>query len=90
MIKALYEKVTGTPWTTGRSIAADFGPTVAARYAAELAPLSDRELMAMMPEQAIAYGEAVKTRENALDETCAGMRSGHEPAGWTSVYLMTV
>ena len=54
MFKRLYEKLTGTPWTTTVSCTAQFGPTIAARYP-ELAALSDEELMAFTPETAIAY-----------------------------------
>lgn len=61
MIKRLYEAITGTPWTTGRSASADFGPTIAARYP-ELAELTDTELMAMTPAQAVAYAERVRAR----------------------------
>lgn len=68
MIKRLYEAVTGTPWTTGRSAAVDFGPTIAARYP-ELAALSDMQLMRFTPAQAIAYAEAARanTREAWLN-----------------------
>jgi len=60
MIKWLYEKVTGTPWTTVRSCTQEFGPTPGARYEAELAGLTDRELCAMTPKTAIAYAEAMR------------------------------
>lgn len=60
MIKNLFELVTGTPWTTGRSASADFGPTIAARYAAELGALTDEELLRLTPAQAIAYAEGVR------------------------------
>ncbi|MCP2325649.1 hypothetical protein HDA40_004156 [Hamadaea flava] len=57
MITRIYELVTGTPWTTGRSAVAEFGPTIATRYP-ELAELTDRELCSMTPKTAIAYAEA--------------------------------
>ena len=44
MIRWLYEVVTGTPWTTGRSMAAEFGPTLATRHP-ELSLYSDRDLV---------------------------------------------
>lgn len=59
MIKYLYRAITGTPWTTGRSYAADFGPTLATCYP-ELANLTDAELCAMTTPQAIAYAKAVR------------------------------
>jgi len=43
VIKLLYEKVTGRPWTTTRSMAEEFGPPPAARHP-ELARYSDAEL----------------------------------------------
>ena len=43
MIKLLYEKATGRPWTTTRSMAEEFGPPPAARHP-ELARYSDAEL----------------------------------------------
>ncbi|WP_426510634.1 hypothetical protein ACPPVO_08230 [Dactylosporangium sp. McL0621] len=45
MIAALYELLTGRPYFTGRSAAADFGPPPGARYARELAAYSDLELI---------------------------------------------
>jgi hypothetical protein len=44
MLQRLYELVTGRPWTTVRSAAAEFGPPPGARYAAELSRFSDAEL----------------------------------------------
>jgi len=61
VIKRLYEKITGTPWTTGRSASVDFGPTIAARYP-ELVTLTDTQLMNLTPTKAIAYAQA--RREN--------------------------
>lgn len=63
MIKAFYEMVTGTPWTSGRSATADYGPPPAARYAAELGALADEELLRLTPERAVAY--ALEVRELA-------------------------
>jgi hypothetical protein len=57
MIKRIYEAVTGTPWTTGRSATADFGPTPAAAYP-ELDELSFSELMTITNAEAIAWAKA--------------------------------
>jgi hypothetical protein len=46
MLKGLYELVTGKPWTTVRSAAAEFGPPPGAVYRAELGRFSDAELYA--------------------------------------------
>jgi hypothetical protein len=61
MIKWLYQKATGTPWTTSWSCTEEYGPTIADRYP-ELCELSDAELCAMTPDQAIAWAE----RDRAL------------------------
>ncbi|MEV1331516.1 hypothetical protein AB0J20_18285 [Micromonospora costi] len=45
LIALAYELVTGTPYTTTRSAAAEFGPTPATRYP-ELANYTDAELYA--------------------------------------------
>ena len=45
MIRRLYETLTGRPWTTTRSAAAEFGPPPGARYAGELAAYTDTELI---------------------------------------------
>jgi hypothetical protein len=44
VIGAAYRRITGTPWTTTRSMSREYGPTLAARYP-ELAGYSDAELM---------------------------------------------
>jgi hypothetical protein len=46
MIPRLYELLTGHPWTTVRSMTAEFGPPLAAVYATELAAYTDAELIA--------------------------------------------
>ena len=51
MFRRLYETLTGRPWTTTRSAAAEFGPPPGARYAGQLASYTDPEL--------IAYGEQI-------------------------------
>lgn len=45
MIRWLYERLTGTPWTTVRSAAAEFGPPPGAIYADELSAYSDLDLV---------------------------------------------
>lgn len=72
MIKRLYEAVTGTPWTTGRSCTADFGPTIAARYVTEVASLTEQELHALHPAIAVAYLEHIR-------EVHAVQGIGHQP-----------
>lgn len=44
MIRALYERVTGRPWTTVRSAAAEFGPPPGAVFAEALRHYTDQEL----------------------------------------------
>lgn len=68
MIKKLYEVITGTPWTTGRSAAADFGPPPGAVYATEWAHLSDAELCTLTCAEAIAYAQAIRTRHTTTRE----------------------
>jgi hypothetical protein len=46
MITRLYEALTGRPWTTTRSMTAEYGPPAGARYATDLAGYSDAELIA--------------------------------------------
>ncbi|GAB4049702.1 hypothetical protein [Catellatospora paridis] len=67
MIKRMYEAIIGTPWTTGRSCTADFGPTIAARYVAEILSLTEQELHALHPAIAVAYLEHVR-EIHALDD----------------------
>lgn len=55
LIPALYERLTGRPWTTSRQLSTDpalahLGPPPAVRYAAELACYTDRELYERGPE----------------------------------------
>ncbi|XTZ16509.1 hypothetical protein ACQSSU_03720 [Micromonospora echinospora] len=46
MIRDLYTRATGRPWTTVRSATAEFGPTPGARYADVLDQYSDADLYA--------------------------------------------
>lgn len=69
LIRALYELLTGTPWTTGRQLSTDravldrYGPPPAVRYP-QLAAYSDAELAAHGPEimAALRAREAVAKR----------------------------
>lgn len=69
MIKRIYEAVTGTPWTTGRSATADFGPTLATRYP-EWAQLTDHQLLSMTTEQAIAWALAQRASGQPVPAEC--------------------
>ena len=51
MLAALYEWLTGRPWRTTRSCAAEFGPPPGALYAEALRHYTDAEL--------IVHGEAI-------------------------------
>jgi hypothetical protein len=64
MIARIWQAITGRPWTTVRSAAAEFGPPPAARYAAQLAAYSDTEL--------IRHGEAILARLRRQDTTAIG------------------
>lgn len=64
MIPRLYELLTGRPWTTVRSMAAEYGPPPAARYAAELSTYTDTEL--------IAHGERILATLRARDRIHQG------------------
>lgn len=79
MIRRLYELVTGTPWTTTRSAAEEFGPTVATRYAAELVTLTDDELIRYDRRAVVEYARAVRLlRDAGMDEAEArwSLRTG--------------
>lgn len=49
IVEWLWERVTGRPYWTGASMAAQFGPTLATEFPEEVAILSDAELMAAYP-----------------------------------------
>lgn len=63
MIGTIYELVTGRPWLTVRSMAAEFGPPPAIHFADELAGLTDAQLYAgpqrRAPRRQGAPGDAV-------------------------------
>jgi hypothetical protein len=54
MIHALYERLTGRPWTTTRSATAEYGPPPGAIYAHHLAAYTDAELITA-GEQILAH-----------------------------------
>lgn len=51
MFKRLFETVTGTPWTTGRDVTTEYGPTPGARYRHIVATIPDEVLLAFEPAQ---------------------------------------
>lgn len=55
MIGWLWEKVTGTPWHTGRCASVEFGSPPGAVFAAETAGLSDVEVLARHDELMALY-----------------------------------
>ncbi|MEU7807884.1 hypothetical protein AB0B18_15670 [Micromonospora chalcea] len=59
LFAAAYERITGTPWTTTRSAAAEFGPTLATRYP-ELAAYSAGELLARPTSEILAEIRAAR------------------------------
>ena len=59
MLARLFELVTGRPYVTGRSMAAEFGPTWASRYP-ELAQRSDAELITRDIREIVAEIEALR------------------------------
>ncbi len=65
MIGFVYEMVTGKPWRTVRSAAAEFGPSAGAVYAAELSRYSDAELLAY-GEEILAAVKAGRGRSSRL------------------------
>lgn len=66
MIKTVYERVTGRPWTTGRSAVVEFGPTVATRYP-ELADYPDEQLLTRPLAELVAEIEQRRARLAAAD-----------------------
>jgi hypothetical protein len=55
MIAWLFEKVTGTPWTTGRCASVEFGASPGAVFAGDIAGLSDVEVLARHDEFMAAH-----------------------------------
>jgi hypothetical protein len=54
MIARLYERLTGRPWTTTRTMSVEFGPPPGAIYAVELSRYTDAEL--------IKFGDEIVSR----------------------------
>lgn len=55
MIRRIYKRLTGTPWTTGRQLSTDpalrrLGPPPAVRYAEQLRHYTDAELVERGPQ----------------------------------------
>jgi hypothetical protein len=51
LVEWLWEKLTGQSYWTGRCASQEFGPSIAAQHAGELAALSDAALYAWSPCQ---------------------------------------
>lgn len=67
-IAKLYERVTGRPYWTGRSMRAEYGPLVGEVYAAELAEYTDAELIARGGE----IVAALRARDRLVAEASSG------------------
>lgn len=72
----LYELVTGQPYTTTRSMAAEFGPTLATRYP-ELAERSDwelctRDLRDIVAEIEARRNQAIEAERLLIDALTGG------------------
>ena len=74
MIPRLYELLTGRPWTSVRSMTAEFGPPPGAVYGEQLAGYTDAELIAN-GEQILANLRTRHPRDSA-----AGRPGTHPPA----------
>jgi hypothetical protein len=61
----LYEKTTGTPWTTTRSMAAEFGPPPAVQFSNELLRLTDDELL-LYGDQVLAGARRARAAQGAM------------------------
>jgi hypothetical protein len=73
MIRRLYERLTGQPWATTRSMAAEFGPPPAVRYP-ELAAYSDLELIQREMRDILAEIERKRGKPVTIDpETLAAL-----------------
>lgn len=78
-IRKLYELVTGRPYITTRSMAAEFGPTLATRYP-ELADVPDHELMRVDLATLVEHIERIRRRNPdtaaAIERVTVGVLSG--------------
>lgn len=79
IISSLYERLTGRPYITTRSMAEEFGPPPAARYP-ELADVPDHELMRADLATLVEYIEAVRKTSpataDALEAVAVGVLAG--------------
>lgn len=84
IIHRLYERLTGRPYITTRSMAAEFGPTLATRYP-ELAQRSDWELLTRDIREIVAEIEALRKASpataDAIERVTVGVLSGRIDAG---------
>lgn len=87
IVERLWELVTGKPYTTTRSMAAEFGPTWATRYP-ELADIPDHELIRADIATLVARIEAIRSQsptvaieaERLLVDALTGRIAGAELA----------
>lgn len=80
MITWLWEKVTGTPYYTERSVSAEFGATPGSVFVNEVTGMSDVEVLARHDEFMAAYG-AGHPRRDVAEVAQAGGRY-HELRAW--------
>jgi hypothetical protein len=76
MIKRLFEKVTGTPWTTTRCVTTEFGPPPGAEYAREIAEIGDWKI-----NELVEHLEPAELRAWLADWR-AEREEMHEARGW--------
>lgn len=83
MIRALYERLTGRPWTTGRRLSTDeavlsrYGQPPAIRYREQLAAYTDTELVERGPEILAELRE----QEAAVNRLLAAAERSHATTG---------
>lgn len=70
MISRIYRALTGKPWITSRSAAAEYGPPPGARYAVQLAAYTDAEL--------ISHSETILDEVREREAIKAWLRSGRQ------------
>lgn len=84
IVEQLWKLLTGKPWTTTRSMAAEFGPTLASRYP-ELADYSDVELMRADLATLVEHIERIRSRHPdtaaAIERVTVGVLSGRIDVG---------
>lgn len=81
IIPWLYERLTGQPYRATRSMAAEFGPTLATKYP-ELGAYTDIELLRADIEQLVKHIERMRRRTPdtaaAMERVLVGVLSGAE------------